>query len=57
MTLVALWDKAVPILAVLAAGGVGFSLGRGWERVEWLAGRRGATCDHDPNCSAVRGSR
>lgn len=41
MTWWALWDKVLPVAAVIAAGALGFRLGRAYERIDWLTGRRG----------------
>jgi len=40
MTAWALWDRLVPVLAVIASGAVGVRFGRALERAEWLSGRR-----------------
>lgn len=51
MTAWALWDRLIPVALFLAVGVLSFLLGRGWERVDWLTGKRG--CGHDPDCSDV----
>lgn len=52
MTAWALWDRLVPVVLFIAVGALCFLLGRGWERVDWLTGKRG--CGHDPDCNDVR---
>lgn len=40
MSMWALWDRLLPVAAVIAVGGVGFRFGRACERLDWLTGRR-----------------
>lgn len=52
MTAWAVWDRLVPVAAVLLALWLGYRLGRGSERLDWLTGKR--SCGHDPDCADVR---
>lgn len=48
MTWWALFDKLLPVAAVIAAGVISFRLGRAYERIDWLTA---AAADATPQSS------